>query len=74
MIMRRIEELNFIAEKSCNQKVVKKNGVHQLEKADPVTIAFFRNGLAMRAAGGFHPYHSKQAQVILINSITGILM
>ncbi len=71
VIMRRIEELNFIAEKANIQKVVKKDGVHRLEKAKPVSIAFFRNGLAMKAAGGFHPYYSKQAQSILSDILDG---
>lgn len=71
VIVRRIEELNFIAEKSNVQQVVKKEGVHRLEKPRPVVIVFFRNGLAMKAAGGFHPYYSKQAQSILSDILDG---
>lgn len=51
--------------------MVKKDGVHRIEKAAPVTIAFFRNGLAMKAAGGFHPYYSKEAQSILSDILDG---
>lgn len=51
--------------------MVKKEGVHRLEKPKPVVIVFFRNGLAMKAAGGFHPYYSKQAQSILSDILDG---
>jgi len=58
VLTRRIEELNFIAEK---QRVVKnKDGHHQFKKHDEVQIFFFKNGLIIKGFP-FYPYHSKEA-------------
>ena len=60
VLTRRIEELNFIAEK---QKVVKnRDGLHQFIKVAEVNIFFFKNGLIIKGFP-FYPYYSKEAQV-----------
>ena len=46
VLTRRIEELNFIAEK---QQIVKnKDGHHQFKKVSEVLIFFFKNGLIIK--------------------------
>ncbi len=52
VLTRRIEELNFIAEK---QKIVKnKDGLHQFLKVEEVLIFFFKNGLVIKG----HPFYA----------------
>ena len=68
VLTKRIEELNFIAEK---QKVVKnKDGLHQFKKVDEVLIFFFRNGLIIKGFP-FYPYNSKDAQSVLSDILDG---
>lgn len=58
ILTRRIEELNFIAEK---QRIVKnRDGLHQFKKVDEVLIFFFKNGLIIKGIP-FYPYYSKEA-------------
>lgn len=45
--------------------VVKDNtGAHRLKKADPLPIAFFKNGLLMKGYP-FFPFNSEEGQVTL---------
>ena len=68
VLTKRIEELNFIAEK---QKVVKnKDGLHQFKKIDEVLIFFFKNGLIIKGFP-FYPYNSKDAQSVLSDILDG---
>jgi hypothetical protein len=56
ILTRRIEELNFIAEK---QRVVTNNcGMREFKSLDPLPIFFFKNGIIMKGFD-FYPYHSK---------------
>jgi len=58
VLTKRIEELNFIAEK---QHVVKnKDGLHHFKKVDEVLIFFFKNGLIIKGCP-FYAYSSKEA-------------
>ena len=68
VLTRRIEELNFIAEK---QRVVKnRDGLHQFVKVDEHPIFFFKNGLIVKGFP-FYPYHSKEAQSVLSDILDG---
>ena len=68
VLTRRIEELNFIAEK---QKIVKnRDGLHQFQKVDEVLIFFFKNGLVIKGFP-FYPYYSKEAQSVLSDILDG---
>ena len=59
VLTRRIEELNFIAEK---QRIVKnRDGQHLFKKLDEVKIYFYKNGLMIEGGFPFSPYHSKEA-------------
>jgi hypothetical protein len=58
VLTRRIEELNFIAEKNMN--ITSKNGVHQFKTLDPVNIFFYENGVMIKG-WPFYPYSSKEA-------------
>ena len=60
MLTRRIEELNFIAEKQRLATI--RPGVHGFKDVGEVCIFFFKNGL-MIAGFPFYPYYAKQAQV-----------
>ena len=58
VLTRRIEELNFIAEK---QRIVKnKDGQHQFLEVHELKIFFYKNGL-MIDGFPFYPYHSREA-------------
>ena len=67
ILTRRIEELNFIAEKN---RVVNKGGVHRIEHHDELRIWFFKNGLVMKGFP-FYPYHAKEAQSVLSDILDG---
>jgi len=68
VLTRRIEELNFIAEK---QRIVKnRDGLHQFQKVDEVLIFFFKNGLVIKGFP-FYPYYSKEAQSVLSDILDG---
>ena len=67
VLSRRIEELNFIAEKS---KIQKKDGVNKFVKQDDFKIWFFKNGLLLQGFP-FYPYHSKEAQSVLSDILEG---
>jgi hypothetical protein len=56
ILTRRIEELNFIAEK--NTAIVNKNGVNQFQTLDPVNIFFYENGVMIKG-WPFYPYSSR---------------
>lgn len=59
ILTKRIEELNFIAEK---QRIVKnQNGQHQFVSLTEVKIFFYKNGLMIDGGFPFYPYHSKEA-------------
>ena len=63
VLTRRIEELNFIAEK---QKIATMgNGMKGFKIHDDVAIFFFKNGIMIKGFQ-FYPYYSKQAQVSFI--------
>jgi len=56
VLTRRIEELNFIAEK---QRVVTNDfGMKEFQNLAPVRIFFFKNGIIMKGHK-FSPYYSK---------------
>ena len=61
MLQRRIEELNFIAEKQRIQ-TMGPGGMKGFKQLDEVPIFFFANGLMIKGFP-FYPYYSKQAQV-----------
>ena len=67
ILTRRIEELNFIAEKN---KIVNSNGVNKFKKHDEFPIWFFKNGLVLRGFP-FYPYYSKEAQSVLSDILDG---
>lgn len=59
VLTRRIEELNFIAEK---QRIVKnKDGQHLFYQLTEVKITFYKNGLMIEGGFPFYPYHAKEA-------------
>ena len=60
VLTRRIEELNFIAEKQRMQTIAP--GMKGFKHLKEVSIFFFANGL-MIAGMPFYPYYAKQAQV-----------
>ena len=67
VLSRRIEELNFIAEKS---KVVNAAGVNKFQKHDEFPIWFYKNGLILKGFP-FYPYYSKEAQSVLSDILDG---
>ena len=68
VLTKRIEELNFIAEK---QKIVKgKEGMHQFQKVQEVLIFFFKNGLIIKGHP-YYAYNSKEAQSVLSDILDG---
>ena len=68
VLTKRIEELNFIAEK---QRIVKnRDGLHQFRKHDDVLIFFFKNGLVVKGFP-FYPYSVKEAQSVLSDILDG---
>ncbi|TNV79330.1 hypothetical protein FGO68_gene11922 [Halteria grandinella] len=69
VLTRRIEELNFIAEK---QRIVKnKDGQHLFQKLNEVKINFYKNGLMIDGGFPFYPYHAKEAQSMLSDILDG---
>ena len=68
VLTRRIEELNFIAEKS--RFVTNAFGMKELKETPPVRIFFFKNGIIMKGQN-FSPYYSKKAQSILSDILDG---
>eukprot|EP00344_Euplotes_crassus_P008057 CAMPEP_0196998096 /NCGR_PEP_ID=MMETSP1380-20130617/3562_1 /TAXON_ID=5936 /ORGANISM="Euplotes crassus, Strain CT5" /LENGTH=468 /DNA_ID=CAMNT_0042414541 /DNA_START=8 /DNA_END=1414 /DNA_ORIENTATION=+ len=67
ILSRRIEELNFIAEKN---KLVETDGAFKFKKHDEFPIWFFKNGLVLRGFP-FYPYYSKEAQSVLSDILDG---
>jgi UBX domain-containing protein 11 len=67
ILTRRIEELNFIAEKN---KIVNSHGVNKFKKHDDFPIWFFKNGLILKGFP-FYPYYSKEAQSVLSDILDG---
>jgi len=67
ILSRRIEELNFIAEKN---KIVNANGVVKLKMHDEFPIWFFKNGLVLKGFP-FYPYYCKEAQSVLSDILDG---
>ena len=63
VLQRRVEELNFIAEKQ--RMVTMRPGMKGFKVHDDVPIFFFANGLMIKGFS-FYPYYSKQAQVSII--------
>jgi hypothetical protein len=68
VLTRRIEELNFIAEKTRIEK--NKQGVNQFVKLQEVQIFFFKNGLIVKGFP-FKPYYAKEAQSVLSDILDG---
>lgn len=66
MLTRRIEELNFIAEKQRISTI--RPGQKGFVDVGEVSIFFFKNGL-MIAGMPFYPYYAKQAQVSIIIAV-----
>ena len=49
IILRRIEELNFIMEKEdCTEVYQDPNGYHKIRKMEPLPIGFYKNGIALK--------------------------
>ena len=67
VLSKRIEELNFIAERS---KIVNKNGVNQIAHQEDLKIWFFKNGLLLKGFP-FYPYYAKEAQSVLSDILDG---
>ena len=68
VLQRRIEELNFIAEKQ--RVVTNQYGMKEFKKLDPVHIFFFKNGIIIKGFK-FSPYYAKEAQSILSDILDG---
>lgn len=68
MLTRRIEELNFIAEKQRISTI--RPGQKGFVDVGEVSIFFFKNGL-MIAGMPFYPYYAKQAQSMLSDILDG---
>lgn len=68
VLTRRIEELNFIAEKQ--MVMTKKGGMNQFRKQEAVKIFFYQNGMIIKGRV-FWPYHSKEAQSFLTDILDG---
>jgi len=68
VLTRRIEELNFIAEKE--KIVTNAYGMKEFKPLDPVQIFFFKNGIIIKGYN-FQPYYSKEAQSILSDILDG---
>ena len=68
VLSRRIEELNFIAEKQTI--ITNAYGMKEFKALDPVQIFFFKNGMIIKGFQ-FYPYYSKQAQSILSDILDG---
>ena len=67
ILSRKIEELNFIAEKN---RIINAAGVKKLHKIDEFPIWFFKNGLVLKGSP-FYPYYSKEAQSVLSDILDG---
>ena len=68
VLTRRIEELNFIAEK--DKIITNAYGMKEIKPLDPVQIFFFKNGIIIKGYS-FKPYYSKEAQSILSDILDG---
>lgn len=68
VLQKRIEELNFIAEKQRLQTIAP--GMRGFKVHDDVPIFFFANGLMIKGMP-FYPYYSKQAQSVLSDILDG---
>lgn len=68
MLSRRIEELNFIAEKQYVATI--QGNMKGFKQHDEVPIFFFQNGLMIKDCP-FYPYYSKQAQSVLADILDG---
>lgn len=58
VLTRRIEELNFIAEK--DKIITNAYGMKEIKPLDPLQIFFFKNGIIIKGFS-FKPYYSKEA-------------
>ena len=58
VLSRRIEELNFIAEKQLI--VTNRDGMSMFKRPEAIPILFYRDGLMIEGFS-FYPYHMKQA-------------
>jgi len=68
VLTRRIEELNFIAEKE--RIVSNQYGMKEFKKLGAVQIFFFKNGIIIKGHK-FSPYYAKEAQSILSDILDG---
>ena len=68
VLTRRIEELNFIAEKSFVATI--QGNMKGFKQHSDVNIFFFQNGLMIQGFP-FYPYYSKQAQSVLSDILDG---
>ena len=58
-IQRRVEELNGgLHSEGHGTEIYSENGVHKFRKAEPLPIAFFADGIAIKGMN-FYPYKSK---------------
>jgi hypothetical protein len=70
-IQRWVEELNagLLAEGHGNE-IYSENGVHKFRKAEPLPLAFFADGIAIKAVN-FFPYKEKESLRILSDLVDG---
>ena len=67
-IARRIQDLNFIAQRDAQQVVTKgKDNIHRLTKSKPIKIEFYKNGIVLEGLG-FFTYTSNSAVVRFYSS------
>ena len=68
-IARRIQDLNFIAQRDAQMSVVKDvDGAHRLAKNKPIHIEFYKNGVSLEGFG-FFTYQDRSAVVSYIQII-----
>ncbi|KAL4472460.1 hypothetical protein ABPG74_018409 [Tetrahymena malaccensis] len=72
VVMRRIEELNYIVEKEGNAQEVYKDerGFNRIRKMDPVPIGFYKDGIAIKGFK-FFKYGSAESKQILADILEG---
>ncbi|KRX01435.1 SEP domain [Pseudocohnilembus persalinus] len=70
IVLRRIDDLNYLMEKEGVNQVIKDKGIHQFKRMDPFPIGFYQNGIAMKGFK-FFPYGSNQASQILADILDG---
>lgn len=70
-IQRRVEELNGgLHSEGHGTEIYSENGVHKFRKAEPLPIAFFGDGIAIKGMN-FYPYKSKESLRILSDLVDG---